>query len=188
MGWFNGEISCKKRMRSWYAGDPALMQAGINACGSDPGRYQKSETFLKEYNQTQNLIYGDSAKTEAKETETAIMEAFQNASPQEIISLVLDQSLQFLTKHKAKWRLVTLFGFKMNDFPYIHDIMIKKYIGYVQLFTGLFTQLNVENPEMEAKLFAATLDGIAMQYLMFNDDEYPLEEKYQGLKNKYKND
>ena len=74
MGWFNGEISCKKRMRSWYAGDPALMQAGINACGSDPGRYQKSETFLKEYNQTQNLIYGDSAKTEAKETETAILQ------------------------------------------------------------------------------------------------------------------
>ena len=45
MGWFNGEISCKKRMRSWYAGDPALMQAGINACGSEPGRDPKSEKW-----------------------------------------------------------------------------------------------------------------------------------------------
>ncbi|MGB0886384.1 MAG: TetR/AcrR family transcriptional regulator [Chitinophagales bacterium] len=150
-----------------------------------------SKGLIYNYFETkEDIVKGiiDSLMEQSKETETAIMEAFQNASPQEIISLVLDQSLQFLTKHKAKWRLVTLFGFKMKDFPYIHDIMIQKYIGYVQLFTGVFMQLNVENPEMEAKLFAATLDGIAMQYLMFNDDEYPLEEKYQGLKNKYKND
>lgn len=149
-----------------------------------------SKGLIYNYFETkEDIVKGiiDSLLEESKDAEQAIMEAFQNASPIEIIALVIDQSHQFLVKQKSKWRLVTILAFKMNNFPYIHDIMIQKYNGYVQLFSGVFSQLGFENPETEAKLFAATLDGISMQYLMFNDEEYPLEEKYEGLKNKYKN-
>lgn len=148
-----------------------------------------SKGLIYNYFETkEDIVKGiiDSLFEESKETEQVIMRAFENGTPNEIIALMLDQTYDFITQNKQKWKLVTILAFKMNDFPYIHDIMVNKYAGYIQLFTGLFTQLGFENPEMEGRLLAAQLDGIGMQYLMFNDDSYPLKEIFEGLKNRYK--
>lgn len=66
---FNGTNRCKNRMESWYSGDPALMQAGKEACkGGDPGKYSNSSVFLKEYNQANQ--YGIAETTQ--DTQQAI--------------------------------------------------------------------------------------------------------------------
>lgn len=128
----------------------------------------------------------ESLFAETKDTEIAVMQAFETGTPNEVIDLMLNQTVSFLIQNKQKWKLVTLLAFKMNDFPYIHDIMVNKYAGYIQLFTELFEKLGYKKPKLEAQFLAAQFDGIAMQYLVFNDDEYPLEEIFEGLKNKYK--
>lgn len=149
-----------------------------------------SKGLIYNYFETkEDIVKGiiDSLFEETKETEQAIMEAFKTASPSEIINIVADQTYAFITQNKQKWKLVTTLAFKMNDFPYIHNIMVQKYSGYIQLFSGLFVQLNYANPEMEARLLAAQFDGIGMQYLMFNDNEYPLKDILESVKKRYNN-
>lgn len=186
----NQEIRKKSKQKIIDASIVLFSEAGFS--GTPISKIAKeagvSKGLIYNYFETkEDIVKGiiDSLMEDSKETEGAVMEAFAKSSPEEIIGLITNQTYDFITQNKQKWRLVTTLAFKMNDFPYIHDLMVKKYAGYIQLFTGLLTQLGYQNPETEAKILAATFDGISMQYLMFNDDEYPLKEIFEGLKNKY---
>jgi AcrR family transcriptional regulator len=189
----NQEIRKKSKQKIIHASIELFSESGF--AGTPISKIAKkagvSKGLIYNYFETkEDIVKGiiDSLLDEFKETEQEIMEAFQKATPNETIALIVDQTYDFMIKNKQKWRLVTILGFKISEFPYVHDIMVKKYQDYIQLFTGIFTQLEYKNPTIEAKLLAAQFDGIGMQYLMFNDEEYPLKEILDGLKNKYKNE
>lgn len=77
-----------------------------------------SKGLIYNYFETKEAIVKgsiDSLFEESKETEQAIMEAFQKASPNEIIALILNQTFDFITQNKQKWKLNVGVFFNKNQ-------------------------------------------------------------------------
>lgn len=82
------------------------------------------------------------------------------------------------------FRILTELTLKIGKFKFAHDLAVEKYRGYVIFLEQLLRQLNVPQPEGEAKIIAALFDGIGIQYLVIREN-YPLDELEKFLIEKY---
>lgn len=85
------------------------------------------------------------------------------------------------------WKLTTELTFSIGKFDFIHEQVtskVKEFFAFIEL---LLAQMGYENPQKEAMVIGAILDGIGFHALMMTD-EYPLDEMKDYLIKKYCNE
>ena len=82
------------------------------------------------------------------------------------------------------WKLITELSFQIEKFQFVSKMLKKKMEEYIIIISDLLNQTGIENPENEARMLAAVMDGIGFHYLILKE-EYPLDEMEDFLIGKY---
>jgi AcrR family transcriptional regulator len=82
------------------------------------------------------------------------------------------------------WRMVTAMSMQPDMHTFIHDIALEKRAEYLPLLEELLRKTGWEDPANEAQVLAATLDGVAMHYLVSGTD-YPMKATEDYMIKKY---
>ncbi len=107
-----------------------------------------------------------------------VMEAFAHAAvvpdPAERLGALVRVSAQLVREHQDFWRVS--YGVRFQ-----HSVVAGLAVGiaaqselYLSLFSALLTELGRAEPEVEARLLFATLDGV-FQHFVLDADRYPLD-------------
>jgi AcrR family transcriptional regulator len=108
------------------------------------------------------------------------------SSPKEELILLIENMYKIIENHQGFLRMLIPLSMQMREFDFINSMINKKYKESVLRFLHLFEKLNYKNPEDEARILIATLDGIMYQYLVLGDN-LPYEKIKIALINKYNN-
>jgi AcrR family transcriptional regulator len=81
-------------------------------------------------------------------------------------------------------KLLNMLALKLEAFPELQDFVVAKYNGFMPLFSSILAEIGVEEPEREARMLAATMDGISTQYLVLKE-KFPLDQMIDELIEKY---
>ncbi len=123
--------------------------------------------------------------SEAMHTGDDILKSIQEPEidPKTALDRVIDQTFELVHSRPNYWKLVTSLSLK-EDIVEMTKGMTKKHgLDNLEDFVDLLTRLGVEDPQREAMLLGALLDGILLHFVIFPDD-YPLMEMKDFLKSK----
>lgn len=124
------------------------------------------------------------ALLEATKFNTAI--AVSGLNPDERISKAIDTFFTILTDKKELWSLVVSIAIHVGTIPSVHAIISEAYKGISMEFKALFEDVGIPYSEEEALKLVALLDGIGIQYLIFQE-AYPLDTIKNNIKKTYIN-
>ena len=102
----------------------------------------------------------------------------------DLIRGLIDQAFDFLLHYRDLQRLTIGLAVQAHDLGFVHDMATQKMKSYGTMLTKTFTSLDYPNPEGEAYLFGALLDGIALQFMVL-DMDYDLNGMKSHLYKKY---
>lgn len=152
------------------------------------------EQIRKEAEVSKGLIYNYFEKKEdlmtaivmdaMKEGDDIVAQMESRESAEEKIRFIIDLSFDFMVKRYKYSRLMTSLSLQIDQFPDLEHIIKGKYQGLMPLVGHLFRQLGLENPDDEARLFGAIMDGVGLQYIVLKDT-LPIEEIKNYLIQKY---
>lgn len=108
------------------------------------------------------------------------------ATPREQIRLIIEMSYDWIVNHEEYSKTIMSLSLQVGKFPQVQKMVDGKIEGTLQFYKHLFDGLGFDNPEMEAKIFAAILDGIGLQYASIGD-KMGIEDMKQFLIDKYCN-
>jgi len=97
---------------------------------------------------------------------------------------LIGQSFELMETQFDYTKLLTSLSLQLDQFPGIMETVREKYSSTLPLLEQLLDRIGVEDAAGEAKLLAALLDGIGVQYIVLHHD-YPLEEMKQLLYKRY---
>lgn len=123
---------------------------------------------------------------DASEMGDLLLKRAKDKSPNEVFSMMIDLFFGMLAEQKDLWKLTLSLAAQVTAIPSVHTSILevyKKMIGQLEL---LFILLDYENPKKEALLLGAILDGISIQYIIFEKD-YPIHDVKEMLIKKYTN-
>jgi AcrR family transcriptional regulator len=116
--------------------------------------------------------------------EHQIMEAVVDDDPHIFLQNIIRMTCREIREKKDIWRMITAMSMQPDMYSFIHDIAQAKMEKYFTLLEDLMGKIGMNNPAGEAKMLAATIDGIAMHYLVSGED-YPMGELEDFLIQKY---
>lgn len=116
--------------------------------------------------------------------DTTIPSNLNEINPEDRINTVLKRLFDLVENNKSFMRMFTSFAYKAQKFEFMTNVLKTQYNYHTDLFTGMFRDIGITNPEKEARLLLATVDGIFFQYFVLGDD-YCLETIKQDLFDKY---
>jgi AcrR family transcriptional regulator len=106
------------------------------------------------------------------------------ATPREELKVTLIKMFDLIENHKGFLKMLIPLSLQVSDFGYINKIVSNKYDESTKKISRILSEIGYKDPEGEARLIIANLDGIMYQYLTIVND-YPFEEIKQKLINKY---
>lgn len=112
---------------------------------------------------------------EMKQGDVIIEEMGRLNNSEERFEYLLDFTFSYFVNQKHHSKLMAGLALQMEDFPKLKDIILSRYKGTMPLIALLLEDLGFENPEKEAIILSASLDGIGMQYMVIGE-ELPLDE------------
>jgi len=121
----------------------------------------------------------------------ASMEAGTDAMPDmeqkapDLLRDIISMTFSELSKNREHFKLLHGLTFQVGSIEFVNTIATEKYKHYMTLFEKIFSEMGYENPHHQAIELGAVLDGIAMQYLIFEKEEM-LREMKEHLFKKYK--
>lgn len=105
-------------------------------------------------------------------------------TPKEHLSHIIDGFVAMLKNRTQHWKLLTALSFQEDANTKMQaEIMPKKDV-IIEQFIHLCEEIGLEEPEKEAYLIGAILDGMAMAYINLGD-EYPFDDMVKFVKDKY---
>lgn len=107
----------------------------------------------------------------ASEVDGIIAELMAQPTAKEKLRFVILLTRNFLVDQFEYNKLLNMLSLKLDSFPEMQDFVHNKYNGFIPLLSGMLTEIGMENPEGEARLLAAIMDGIAVQYMVFKDKD-----------------
>ena len=116
--------------------------------------------------------------------EVQIMQVVADEDPYVFLQNIIRMTCREIREKKDIWRMITAMSMQPDMYAFIHDIALDKMSKYFALLEKLMATIGIENPAGEAKMLAATLDGIAMHYLVAGEN-YPMQETEKYLIQKY---
>lgn len=107
-----------------------------------------------------------------------VMQAFGEAAavvnPGARLAALLRVSARLVREHEDFWRVSTGVRFQHSVVAGLAEGIAAQSALYNQLFTALLTELGRPDPEVEARILFATLDGITQHYVL-DPQGYPLD-------------
>lgn len=125
---------------------------------------------------------------EVSEGEAALdMALSTSVPPYQKLKLIIEETIRIVQTDVRHWKLVTTLSMQEEIMQQVKDLVQQKMDQSMQQMIQLFADLGVEDPETEAWLFGATLDGLFLHYLTAQavDFDYPLEQMKQKLLSRY---
>jgi AcrR family transcriptional regulator len=107
----------------------------------------------------------------------------EDIEPHVAFNQSIDQIFDLVIQNPTYWKLITALSFQEDIINRYKTKLANHAQDNLSQLTSLFNGLGVENPEMEAMFLAATLDGILLHFINFQDD-YPIEAMKAFLKAK----
>jgi len=136
-------------------------QAGVSK-GLMYNYFESKEDLLKEV-----AIY---TLEEGMDIGEDLMQESMNLPPKELLKQIIEWYFELLLSNKEKWKLTLSLTMQVGNIPSIHKLLLESYDVMLKQLEAIFILNGFENAWLEAKLFGATFDGIAAQYVLFGDD------------------
>lgn len=106
-------------------------------------------------------------------------ELIASDKPKQVLREVLDLFFNLLEERTEMYLLVGELSLRAHEFPFVLQYVGEKHKQYLNVLTTLLQNSGMPNPEDEAYLLMALLDGISTQYLVLKE-KYPLN-KYKAI-------
>ena len=134
-------------------------------------------------NKEELLLYAFTGAFEHVEERFASLLPSEN--PMETVELFINGMFDFVKEHTDFWRLQMNIMMQPMVPQRCRDMIMEKLRGYIALFVGIFSGVGIENAQGEAWLFAASIDGVLMYYLLDQQD-CPLEQVRNAVLERYR--
>ncbi len=100
--------------------------------------------------------------------------------PVAVLKNMVESSFAELDKHFTYWKLLMSLAFQEDVIKTVAPELEQKKTLHLEMGKTIFSQLGYPNPEAQALLFGATMDGVFMHYILSPGD-YPLSTMKQLL-------
>lgn len=107
-----------------------------------------------------------------------------NYDPYTILHVIVRETFKHIKINEKFWRMYMSVFTQIELAEMAKQTFGKSAATMLKELTKVFSQLEVSDPNNEARVFGATLDGIILGYL-FDIDDYPLEDIETFLISKY---
>jgi len=121
---------------------------------------------------------------DATELSGQVLEKNKDLPASKLFELVVDLYFSMLSEQQDLWKLTLSLSVQTSSIPSVHQTIMQIYKEMLGQLTYIFTLMEKENPEKEALVFGALVDGISIQYMLYGTS-YPLEEVKKMILNKY---
>lgn len=108
----------------------------------------------------------------------------ESGSARDQLRALTEGSLNMIRDNSHYWQLLTSLAFQPNILEDMASMLEEKTEATLQRIQSLFEDLGAPDPEKEALLYGAVLDGIVMHYFQMGE-QYPLEEMKQYILKKF---
>ncbi|MBR9922381.1 MAG: TetR/AcrR family transcriptional regulator [Bacteroidetes bacterium] len=102
--------------------------------------------------------------------------------PEEQLTNLLNLTFKTVKDNLHYWKLITSLAFQQDVFEGIQDIIGPQTMENVMAIIPILEKLGYEDPEKEAMLLGASLDGIMIAYMSLGD-AYPIDDMKEYLIN-----
>ncbi|HKK77119.1 MAG TPA: TetR/AcrR family transcriptional regulator [Saprospiraceae bacterium] len=129
----------------------------------------------------------DSLINHAIDDNSEEIEAFLQSElpPFEKIKAVTEAAVQMVVSDPSYWKLLTALALQQDVIAHLKESLDQKKAEMIQTATVLFEQMGYTDPEKEAFLYGATMDGLMLHYLSLGG-QYPMEAMKDYIIEKYK--
>ena len=120
---------------------------------------------------------------QAMHTGDQIMQTLQSneIDPKAAFDHAIDQIFEMVKQNPTYWKLITALSFQEDIISKYKARFEKHGHDNLAMLTALFEGMGIENAQKEAMYIAATLDGILLHFISFQD-HYPIDEMCDFLK------
>ena len=121
------------------------------------------------------------------ETGDNMMEAGMAAAPgkpKDLLKFIIEAAFAEVQANQKYWKLLMALAFQEDVLKTVAPEIEQKKAEHIKMGKTIFEQMGYPNPEAQAMLFGATMDGIFMHYILSPED-YPMEEVKGLLIEKY---
>jgi len=108
----------------------------------------------------------------------------EEKSPDEKILEMIEGFFSMVQANLHYWKLMTSLAFQTDALSSMEDTIREKAELHLQYMTHVFAEKGATEPRLEAMFFAASLDGIAIQFMNL-DDDYPVGQMRNFLMEKF---
>jgi AcrR family transcriptional regulator len=137
------------------------------------------EEIAQKANVAKGLIYNyftskEELLTEAflnslSEADNAMSRMIEISDPVTAIEMFIDGFYQIAIGQLDLWRLQSSILINPRTPERLREAIMSKIAEYCRFIAELFKKCNIENPESQAWVFAATLDGLILYYMFLGD-------------------
>ncbi|MDX2284859.1 MAG: TetR/AcrR family transcriptional regulator [Bacteroidia bacterium] len=82
---------------------------------------------------------------------------------------IIESSIQYIRSMPAELRLLTSLSLHVEEFPEIKEALLDRYRTALPLIADILRELGIPEPETEARMFNAMLDGVGFQAMVLKD-------------------
>lgn len=144
-----------------------------------------SKGLMYNYFESKNALLHEIILDTVEVTERAVVEVMNPDDPPfEQLKNIMDALIKSVQDDIPHWKLLTALAAQKDVIKELQDIVMEKQQMFMENGLKIFSQLDVDNPEMEVMVFGALMDGLFLHYLNF-PDTYPIEEVKNYILKKY---
>ncbi|MEZ4952862.1 MAG: TetR/AcrR family transcriptional regulator [Saprospiraceae bacterium] len=110
--------------------------------------------------------------------------SLENSSPEDLLKTIVEASFMEVKNNLIYWKLLMALAFQEEVIKTLAPDIEQKKTAYLSIGKTIYSQLGYPNPEAQARLFGAVMDGVFMHYIL-TPNEYPLDDVKQLLINNF---
>ncbi|MCB0662229.1 MAG: TetR/AcrR family transcriptional regulator [Saprospiraceae bacterium] len=107
----------------------------------------------------------------------------EGVDPKDQLLSLVDGVFEWIIGNLSYWKLLAALAFQKDVTSQLKLEILEKSQSYNAIITDLFRQMGKAEPEKEAMLIGALMDGIGMQYMVM-PELYPIDEMKELVKKK----
>ena len=110
--------------------------------------------------------------------------AMANDDPEGLLKFIVEASFNEVKKNITYWKLLMALAFQQDAMKTLAPEIDQKRAEHIEMGKNIFAKLGYPQPEAQAMLFGAAMDGVFMHYILSPKD-YPIEEVKKLLINNF---
>ena len=155
----------------------------VNAIAKEAG---VAKGLIYNYFKSKDAIVHDLVLGQVQEGDGFMHEMMEITSAKEKLRYVFNLVRNLMKERYEYQKLVAMMSLKLEAYPELQEFIIDINEANMQMFISILADIGSEDPEKEALLLAATMNGITMTYMVLKD-RYPMDQMIDDLIDKYCN-